>query len=148
MDSVESKFNEAQFQMIRGHEIQSNLNIFKLNFTGWNIEFNDYNYNVIFLLLNNLLAESSPKLTNKEKTKEEEKQGELQDCLQMRKKIGFAMKKYPIHKNRRKLEEKITYVDNVASELIKELLYEYELMIRKYRDKHGLSSPNKKQGLF
>jgi hypothetical protein len=138
METIESKFNEAQFQMIRGHEIQANLNLCKLNLVGWNNEFNDYNYKIVFLLLTNLYSESSPKFTDTEK----------KQCEDLKNKIEYAMMKFPIHKTRRNLEERKTYTDGVAYKIIKDLLFEYEIMIRKHRDKHGLSSPNKKGGLF
>jgi hypothetical protein len=137
-EHIVSKFNEGQLQTLRGHNSQDLLNMCKLNLPAWNEKFLNWNFNVVFNLLNILFAETSSKL----------KKPEMDEGLEYKKAIQGFMKKYPVFKvikNEYKQDKKI---DLKELEILEKFLFDYELFIRKIRESHGFSSPNKVEGLF
>lgn len=127
---IQSKYNEAEFQMLRGHNLQDLINNCKINLEAWNDSFECYNYEIVFMVLNSLLAETASKL---------DKEKELKKALRLKKALWIFIKKKPINikvNNRSK-------VDNDSLEILGDKLYEYELMIRDFREVHGFSSPLK-----
>lgn len=127
-----SKFNEASFQMLRGHTIQDLMNRCKLNLKAWNEEYSEWNYNIVFLLLNNLFSETSGKLGDTE----------LKTGKNFKRAIENFIQRHPIQKKVRRLNHTSSIVDTKALNVLSHFLFEYELLIREFRETHGFSSPN------
>lgn len=137
-DDIISKFNEGQFQMLRGHNIQDLLNKCKLNLRAWNEEFQEHNYKIVLILLNNLFAETSSKLRPEELTKGRDFKLALE---------GF-LDKHPIHRQVKKARGFVVGFDKKSFDIFNKEIFNYELLIRHLREKHGFSSPQLVEGLF
>ncbi len=129
---IQSKYNEAEWQMLRGHNLQDLVNNCKINLEAWNDAFQCYNYQIVFRVLSNLLAETSSKLD--EKT-------ELKKAMNFKKAIEQFTKINPMHIKSNNGEK--DRIDKASLEVINDYLYDYELMIRDFREIHGFSSPLK-----
>lgn len=135
----ESEYNEGSFQMIRCHEVQTRLHQYKLNLSGWNLVYGDYNYNLLFSDLNNLFAEGSEKFS----------EPEIKKCSEWKAAIEKLMETHPPHETVKKVfGHKKIRLDQLNLKTLTEMLFQYELKIREFRDKHGLTSPTSKGRMF
>ncbi len=132
-ENVVSKFNEAALAMKRADMEQTILNVCKKNLIAFNMEFQDYNYQIVFKCLTNLYLESKSKFTNKEIGETEAWRKAISEFIS-KNKIHFSVKKQFGRQERK--------IDYSNLKILEEILHEYETLIRKCRDLHGLSSPN------
>jgi len=130
-----SSFNEGALQMRRIDELQRRLNLLNVDSLGFNIFTQQYNYHTVFKTLNSLFSEASSKL----------KSTELKEGDRMRKIISEVMLFKPVFYY--KVEQSmgkarvIKQVNNNNWDLLQEVLFKYELLIRHYLEEHNLTSP-------
>lgn len=132
-ETIISKFNEGSLQMQRIHMLQERVNLSNLNPLNFYPESNFYGYQVIFNSLNSLFAECSSKLDDKE----------VEEGKTMRRRINMLLIIRPVHHY---IENPVTHtkeikVNQQSWRIIKEMLFEYELLIRKLLEVHNLTSP-------
>ena len=136
-----SRFNAGILQMQRIHNLQDKINFCWLNPLAWNQEFAVWNYEVVFSCTNSLFQEVCSKLG----TKEIEAGGKFRELIQDFIKIhpvyqSVKIPTYP-YKSPPRLNKK-------NWEMIKEILFKYETMVRGFLDKHGMSSPDDDEGVW
>jgi len=125
-----SKFNPAMHKMNRIHLLCQTINDSKLNLEAWNMEWNDFNFNVYFKSLVILYQEVFSKFNETER----------EDCEKLRKPIEHFMNKYPI---KEKLNNgKYTPIDKERLRIFKKYIEDYEEKVKDYQDLHGLDTPN------
>lgn len=134
-EGIISRFSEHQFQTLRGHDTQSLMNKCRLNLEVFNVDFQVYNYQVMLLLLDTLLAETLSKLSP-----EEEKQ-----IMTYQELLWKLLDKYPIHKQIRRTNKFVTSFNPRFLKIFRKGLFDYEILVRKYREQHGFSGPIKKK---
>ncbi len=134
-DGQMSKFNAGLLQMKRIHDLQERINICNLNPLAYNEIYGVHNFEVILHSINSLYQEGRPKF----------KTDEIKEANQKIAIIRAFLKKQPVivRKQQKVYPFRETQVvDYAAWEIIKDELFNYEKMIRKYLDKHKLNSPN------
>lgn len=131
------KFNQAAYDMMRLNDIMRVINYCWSNPLIKNIEFFDYNYNVLFKNLNNYYFTICSKLTDKER----------KDLDNIRNSIKEFLRKHPVYK----FQQKKIFPYNVSEVLdlnswscVEEQLINYQKSMLQYADKHGLGNPTKK----
>ena len=134
-DEKLSTFNEAALQMRRLNDLQQRINYSNLNPLAIYPEEKLYGYQIIFNSLNSLFSECSSKLKTDESTKGKN----------MRIKINIFLEINPIHKN---LPNRVTGEEEIRINYrnwlrLKELLFDYEILIRELMEAHDLTSPRR-----
>ena len=139
-DKSISKFNEASLKLLRINVEQQKINICNSNLLAWNEEVLRYNFQIKFSSLNSLFVEVSSELTYKGRGGDG---GELKQGMDKRKEIREFMKKNPIFEQ---TEDQVTHA-NVTRfseenwDELEEMLFEYELMVKKFFKSHGIGLP-------
>lgn len=129
-----SMFNQAGLQMKRLDEEIKRINQCKIDPLAFNIEFNTYNYQVIFMSIKNIFLEIIEKL----KPNEEEK------ILLMIRGIGHLLEHNPPYKIvKTKVYPYKTKVkfDANAWRILDRYIFNFDLKIRKLMEQHGYGSP-------
>lgn len=131
-----SMFNEAALKMMRINVLQQQINICQLNALAYNVELGKYNYEVIFKALIQLFQECAPRLKGKEK----------EEGMDLKKQISTILKTKPIHEVRYNTssnnpDKNVIHFNKKSWEEAEDLLFEFEMRIRSYLDKSGLSVP-------
>lgn len=132
-NNIISGFNEAQLEVLRGHQMQDLLNQCKLNLEAFNEQFQQFNYKMVLILLSNLFSETSSKLTP----------NELKLGTKYQKSLDVFITKHPIHKNIKRQGRIFIHFDSKAFNILKGELFSFELFLRKAREDHGFNSPKK-----
>lgn len=125
-----SKFNPAQHKMNRINELSRIINEAKLSLSSWNVEFNDWSYNVYFNCLVALYREVFVKFSEDDK----------KECEDLRIPIKNLKLKYPIQEKTK--NNKWLPINPERFEIFIRWIGLYEEKIRKLQDEHGLDTPN------
>lgn len=137
VENIKSAYNEASFKMIRFHEEQSKINnvrdkplsLFIDETTGNEIR----GYNVWFSSLVNMMSELWSKLNDEEK----------EESRRLKNIIEFLFLINPPYKVSR--DDRSGYPSNIFSMSnwlkLKDKLYDFELKLREFKEKHGYDSP-------
>ena len=133
-DGSLSKFNEASLKILRINAIQSTINECNVNLLGINLEVGKYNYEVKFDCINSLFVEISAQLSDKE----------IDSVQKLRKNIKKLMKTKPVHDNvKNMVTHEINKKVNASNwDTIEELLFDYDILIKRYMKKHNISLPD------
>lgn len=140
-DGKESEWNEANLKSERLHEAQKIINYSKMNPLG----ITDGKYNYIWLAKNIeiLMGEGRSKYSPHEK-KEVDKLREY-----VNKSLKFRSPHIPITIETLSGKKQSFVFDSKNFDFLMELLYQFEMLVRDYNDKHGLTTKNKgTSGLF
>lgn len=124
-----SRFNPAQHKMNRINSISENINASSMNLEAWNIELCDWNYNIYFKALVRLYHEVYTKFSDDEK----------EECEIIRRAIEKSMEDYPV---REKLKRGWGQLNTARLRIFKRYIEEYEKIVKKYQNEHGLDTPN------
>lgn len=132
----ESAFNEALFQMSRIGELQLNLNHLNLHPLGIEPQTMRRNYEIAIDTLFALYREASSKLSA----------GELKICETYRTLVLSSIKVKPVFSKEKVSNHggtrNITKINEENWEFLRDVMHNYELVLRSYIEKHGLGSPN------
>ena len=138
-DGMLSTFNEGALQMNRIDELQRRLNLLNVDSLGFNIHSMKYNYTTIFQTLNSLFCEVSSKLSEKEKI----------EGIRMRTMIKNFLHYKPIFYHKIETSfgriKRVKQMNNDNWEMLQEILFHYEILIRAYLEEHNLTSPKEDQ---
>ena len=127
-----SAFNEGALQMRRLDELQAKINMLNMNPLKYDVEAGLYHYQVIFNCICSLFKEASSKLSDKER----------EEGDQLRKKIKESIRINKIHYNTK--DGRGTKINVFATEnwnLLEEMLYQFEVKVRIFLEKHDLTAP-------
>lgn len=133
-----SEWNEGTFKSIRLHEIQEVINTLKLkplNFTD-----SKFNYELLYININNLYHEGYSKYSSEEKK-------EVDVYMET---INEIIRHYP--PTIKNTQEEISgssssySVDGIRLERLLDLLRDFERLVKHYNDKHGLTTANRREG--
>jgi hypothetical protein len=125
-----SKFNPAQHKMNRINELSRIINEAKLSLDSWNLEFNDWNYNIYFDAVSALYDEVFVKFGDEER----------KECELLRKEIEECRIKFPVQERSRK--GKWTRINHGRLRIFHQWMRKYEQKVRDGQDAHGLDTPN------
>ena len=133
-----SEWNEATLKVIRLHDIQSTINILKMDpLTRNNGKFN---YEWLAKAVDSLYGEGYSKYTEKERTKVD----------RIRKLMLDILKYTPPHKQiliEGHSKQKKSYVlNNNSFERLMEIVEMFERIVKDYNDDHGLTTKNRDTG--
>jgi len=136
-----NKYNDAQLQTLRLHELQVYINKAHRHFLDFFEDEGLYGYEIKFSSIIQFFVEISPRCNTEEKKK----------IFRMIKNIDEFLEKYPIFKER--LNE-ITHqsqiqIDKNSAKVIRDFLIRFDMVVKKLAKKHGYSSPDlDESGLF
>lgn len=128
-----SKFNEASLKLLRINNEQIRINQCNINLLGFDLEVCMHNYEIKFNCLGSLFSEISAQLTDPEITKVKE----------LRKEIKKLMIEKPVHYEQENMvtHEKIKRLNKISWNKVEELLFDYDLLVKKLMKKHGMALP-------
>ena len=128
-----SKFNEGALQMLRIHDLQGKINQATPHLLHFFEDERLYGYQIKLDCITQLFVECSSKLKAHESNKGED----------LRKEINAFLLKYPIHKllSNNVSHNPETRLNMESFKIVKEALHSYDILIRGYLEKHGLSAP-------
>ena len=132
-----AKFNQGVFQQQRLNDCMKGINLMESNPLGFNDEYNNFNYIIIFNNLNSLLSEISPKL----------KKEDLDDIKKWRSLIQKYITFFPVYEKipPTMYGQKSTTIFNSSRwGKIESALYEFKNKIYGLMEKHGFGNPDKK----
>lgn len=128
-----SDYNSASYKMFRLHELFKEINSINNDLSAFNLEFNIFNYELKFRLLESLYQEVESKLRSEEKYEGEG----LRVCIQE------LLKKYPVHteiRNNIYPYKTIKKVNHVNLNIIRNWLFKFESLVRQLIDSHGMDT--------
>jgi len=130
-----SKFNAGILTTIRVNDVLKEINFAKTHFIAFNLDYQDFNYNVYLDCVDSLFVEISGWL----------KQDEIKKCDAYGKIIREYMINNPIHEGRtptnpNKIEMQ---PDVVVATKVKQLLATYEMYVRKLGIKYSIIAATK-----
>jgi len=128
-----SKFNEGSFQMERLHELQKRIHDANLAPLSRDPISNLLGFEVAFRTMTSLFLEVSSKLSRKER----------EEGIKKRKEIQLFMESNPVYSKRKDLVtgKNMLGFSSAAWIGLQEHLFQYELMIRDFLEKHNLAAP-------
>ena len=130
-----SEWNEGTFKSTRLHEIQEHINALRLNPLGFNG--GKFNYETMYLILNNLYHEGFSKYADEE----------VKICDAYMKAIKTIINDNPptIRVTKQEIGGNSTnlLVDKVKLDRLIGFLTDFERLIKKYNDLHGLTTANR-----
>ena len=147
-EGKETAYQEGGFQLQRIHELQIKVNIINLDLAGINEEMERYNYLLKFDCLNTLFSEVSSSCDDPKKKRQPEKEKAKKFIKAinnfLKTNSPYRMKKvhdtYGVLKQQMVLHEK-------DFELLKEVLFEYELFIKSLLHKYFRRDIKEGEGL-
>lgn len=136
-ENKRSNFNEASLKMIRINEYQSLLNHYAVNPLEYFAEEKKYGYEIQFTQLLNLLSEGWGKLTTDEKKEGKRYRSLIIDFLEV----------CPVHKRVTSYgygsPTQSSIVEKKNWDILKELLFQFQMWLMEVYEAHELSTPNK-----
>lgn len=134
-DSDEGKisdWNAAALKMKRLDNTLTTLNNINSNLRAFNMENGVYNYQLKFNQCDSLYLEVDSKLSTEEK--------ELGKELRM--KIKTMIEIFPVHKNvsNQFYNSSKQKINMITFRVLERLLFEYEILVRKFIDSHGMDT--------
>lgn len=132
-----SEWNEGNFKSMRLHQAQELINYSKVNPFGRTV--NKWNYELWFVGVDIMLGEGIQKYNDSESDK----------SIELKKEVEGLMEKERICFISNNNSRKIVTINTDPWKLLKVKLEEFEYLIKRYNDKHGLSTKNVgTKGLF
>ena len=137
----ESEWNEASLKSRRLDEVQSLINFYRMNPLG--VSDGKFHYESLLSCISILYGEGRSKYGETEKKEVDNLKGIAEDCLKL----------MPPHlpvQNSSITGNKMAFVlDHKNYEKFIDILYRFEMKVKDYNDKHGLTTKNKgPSGLF
>lgn len=131
-DGKISDWNAAALKMKRLDKEFIGINEVNGNLLAFNQEYGVYNYELKFRKCDNQFLEVDSKLKNEERQRGEE----------LRNKILILLDRYPVHKTlvNKYTGKRAIKVNRQIANLLLHLLFEYERMVRKFIDDHGMDT--------
>jgi hypothetical protein len=137
-----SEYNSAALKMKRLHDILSLMNGVRANLLAFNDDFGRYNYEIFYEYCTSLYQEVRAQCSE-----EERKEGD-----KLRNVLGLLLEKLKVWSPRKTKIYPYTQRKNKFMEThwrkIKEWLTEYEDLVRKLQDAHGMDTLYNEAGLF
>lgn len=137
-----SDWNAAALKMKRLDRELTSLNEINGNLWAFNQEYGVYNYELKFKICDNLYLEVENKLTEEERHGDKENKDSGGGGEGLRQKIKIMMEKYPVYTIVKSnfARKSVSRKDVIVLKILETLLFEYEKLIKKFLDDHGLDT--------
>ncbi len=130
----EAIYNQAGFQMLRIHEIESRINEHFVSPLKYDIESQCFNYQKMLADFDNLLNIVDSKLSEKER----------ESIDKLRKGLKKFQEDNPIYEELNRDGRSFRVFKRKNWDILSELIYDYRRNLSRLMDAHGLGNPDKK----